>query len=190
MDLNERIKLDRQTVEALERIRDNGGNVPDGYVLEFTDDKHWQHGQYPVSDHEGAWWFRLTPIKPSRFTVSTDPCGVLDSERPGWIAWFVDGIPAAQSAVDKLNLGTQECDDYTWSQLSKPQIPLGPEDVPPGSVFRSNDSPRNCWVQCVAVDGHRIVLQSRSIMWQDLKNDFLIKRPGCDTWQACSKDAP
>lgn len=189
MDLNERIKLEKQTVETLERIRDNGGNVPDGYVLEFTDDKNWQHGQYPVSDHEGAWWFRLTPIKPPRFTVSTDPCGVLDSEWPGCIAGCSTPIVAARYA-DDLNSGKDCVASCTWSQLPKPQIPLGPEDVPPGSVFRQKDWPLWKYIpgypQC---SGKGLMMAGSYFAWESLVADWEILRHGFTEWQPCSKDA-
>lgn len=188
MDLKERIRLDRQTVETLERIEANGGNVPDGYRLECKSAgcTGWCLHGLSVETLDASWWFRLTPTP--RFTVSTDPCGVLDSERPGWIAKAVPVIAVA--IADSLNSGKSGLARWDWTQLPKPQIPLGPDDVLPNSVFRDKDAHEGNWIGCGGVDETGVLLGRRYVEWSYLKDNFLILRPGCDTYHACSKDAP
>jgi hypothetical protein len=184
MDLNQRIELEQQTVTALCAIRNNGGNVPDGYVLEASAlGLHWDQLRNP--DYTGH-FYRLTPIK-SRFTVSTDPCGVLDSERPGWIA---KGFIAPEKTAERLNAGTITPEALSWTPPPKPQIPLGRGDVPPNSVFRDKHAHEDNWIACGGVDETGVSLGRGYVEWGHLKERFLILRPDCDTYHACSKDAP
>ncbi len=68
--------------------------------------------------------------------------------------------------------------------------PLGPEDVPPGSVIRSNDRHRFAVTKMSITYGLWIdALHRRNeIIWSELAEHWQIKRPGQD-WQPCSKPA-
>lgn len=88
----------------------------------------------------------------------------------------------------------------TRRQLPEPPklVPLGPSDVPPGSVLRWKswgkrpDEPE-CWVvvlQVTVVDGLLIGSTGTEwVKWDRLMSDFEILRPGQTDWQACSKTA-
>jgi hypothetical protein len=183
MDLNERIELEQQTVTALCAIRDNGGNVPDGYVLEANSFGNWDSVDDPSF---GSIFYRLTPIKPPRFTVSTDPCGVLDSEQCSIYCPCMDAAHAAR-VCSLMNSGDTR--GFAWSELPKPQIPLGRGDVPPNSVFRDKNAHEDNWIACGGVDETGALLGRSYVLWGELKERFLILRPGCSNWLACSKDA-
>ena len=70
-------------------------------------------------------------------------------------------------------------------------VPLGPEDVPPGSVVRQQHYNKGVWhgVGFVTTDGVAINLEreSKFLTYQEL-NICEIKRPGQD-WMPCSKTA-
>jgi hypothetical protein len=67
-------------------------------------------------------------------------------------------------------------------------IPLGPADVPPGSVLRQVMSPPTYWVAIAGVCSVVLRLASgEEIEWEALQKDgWLIKRPGC-VWVKCEK---
>ena len=67
-------------------------------------------------------------------------------------------------------------------------IPLGPEDVPPGSYVRHKVSSDHCWAVVTAVHGDTIRVMSLALSYDLLKESYLIKRPGQD-WQPCHKPA-
>ena len=69
--------------------------------------------------------------------------------------------------------------------------PLGPEDIPPGSVVRKNDAVfPHSWSQIVAVtDDYVLILSSRGtsyILWIVLLRDYEILRPG-GPWEPARK---
>lgn len=82
-----------------------------------------------------------------------------------------------------------EGDEY---RIAPPTIPLGPEDVPPGSVFRWKNSFR--WINPVGVAEDGICVSTSDhvlsrITYQQLKDDNVeILRPG-STWMKCEKEA-
>lgn len=74
-------------------------------------------------------------------------------------------------------------------------VPLGPDDVPPGSVFRDNDptrpQDRKTWTSPAAVldDGVFLVMRVGSLRkapWVELMKNQQIKRPS-EEWLPCSK---
>lgn len=71
-------------------------------------------------------------------------------------------------------------------------VPLGPEDVPPGSVFRPVSFKENEYYNPLHVGMHMISLADTVLFtrkWAQMHEDgWLIKRPGQD-WQPCSKQA-
>ncbi len=69
-------------------------------------------------------------------------------------------------------------------------IPLGPEDVPPGSVFRSAAADKALWFNPIQVTlrGLDTDFEGENILWVNLM-EYEIKRPNQD-WQPCSKQAP
>jgi len=74
-------------------------------------------------------------------------------------------------------------------------IPLGPEDVPPGSVIRGKGWSIGLYVDCfltVLETTPRGVWVSRSeqvILWEVLMTHWQILRPGKTVWEECRKEA-
>jgi hypothetical protein len=70
-------------------------------------------------------------------------------------------------------------------------VPLGPQDVPPGSVFRWPEWTEHAWKACHEVDSESVYFPD------DTKSSFcflknygaLISRDGGKTWQRCEKEA-
>ena len=71
-------------------------------------------------------------------------------------------------------------------------VPLGPEDVPPGSIFRTNTPTQfkavGYALTAIYQDGIHIITEGGSSFpeWDTLMRLWEIKRPGED-WTACSK---
>jgi len=73
------------------------------------------------------------------------------------------------------------------------RVPLGPEDVPPGSAFRQRHYHPGVFVSNLAQNKDGITAANNDqelelICWATLMSLYEIKRPGED-WQACSKPA-
>ena len=67
-------------------------------------------------------------------------------------------------------------------------VPLGPEDVPPGSVVSLETS--SGWVAIQIATSMGLCLPDRSLPWGTLLSEgWKIKRPGED-WKPCGKPAP
>ena len=66
-------------------------------------------------------------------------------------------------------------------------IPLGPEDVPPGSAIRSNAQQ---WFMVTGMVNYGVEISGRDslIDWGELQEEWSIKRPGED-WMPCHKPA-
>ncbi len=67
------------------------------------------------------------------------------------------------------------------------RLPLGPEDVPPGSVVRATGQIR-LWAAVEAVGYDAIRVQGNHIKFTTLMSGYEIKRPGAN-WAPCSKEA-
>ena len=69
-------------------------------------------------------------------------------------------------------------------------VPLGPEDVPPGSVLRKGHWPEHAWQMVVFVETTFITAGSNHLAYyRELMGDnYFIKRPGED-WKPCHKPA-
>lgn len=68
-------------------------------------------------------------------------------------------------------------------------VPLGPEDVPPGSAVRGYEG---YWCLVSMVDqSHGVMTVNRpsGIKWQELMDYWQISRDGGKTWQRCEKEA-
>lgn len=105
-------------------------------------------------------------------------------------------------------VGTSVTDNEEWSDCEpqwaksrkyrvKPEPkwgPLGPEDVPPGSVFRFKAKAH--WVMCLCVSDDAVGFpeanQERSgvmkLTFRDLETTAEILRPGTTEWQPCRKE--
>ena len=78
-------------------------------------------------------------------------------------------------------------------------IPLGPEDCPPGSVFKTADAPGYSWAAPSQVEERGLCFWSYTdfgssgehwhVSWEKLMKDYLILRPG-STWQPARKAKP
>ncbi len=86
---------------------------------------------------------------------------------------------------------TPAWDVLEWRVKPEPKlIPLGPEDISPGSVVRHRSDPPFCFrsidVEC---DGIRFTSTNIFCPWKNLAGGhYEIKRPGED-WKPCSKEA-
>lgn len=65
-------------------------------------------------------------------------------------------------------------------------VPLGPEDVPPGSVIRHVGS--EYWSLVIYANREIVKLHDRGIKYEPLYPTYEIKRPGED-WKPCHKPA-
>ena len=66
-------------------------------------------------------------------------------------------------------------------------VPLGPEDVPPGSAIRGN---AQHWFMVTDMENYGVKVSGRDslIDWAELQGYWEIKRPGED-WMPCHKPA-
>jgi len=78
----------------------------------------------------------------------------------------------------------------------KKTVPLGPEDVPPGSVFRSNDQPTTTFWTVTQVWEDGFYLRGDSMPWDTARERMQINRSipltgkwNPDAWEPCSKPA-
>ena len=81
-----------------------------------------------------------------------------------------------------------------WDFRIKPEpkrVPLGPDDVPPGSVIRKG-SPFWCSVMRVFSDGLGIMFYAKehppAVSYKELADAWEISRDGGKTWQPCWKE--
>ena len=79
-----------------------------------------------------------------------------------------------------------------WHRTRRPlpapveYVPLGPEDVPPGSVVRTIGA--EWWKQVAGVRKENIIIAGAgNLSWQVLAKDWVILRPGIQTWEPCKK---
>jgi hypothetical protein len=92
-----------------------------------------------------------------------------------------------------------------WGQVNEPKfiyppqyyrikpepvmVPLGPEDVPPGSVIRMDHWADHTWKLVSSIDENQINFGQNSwSTYEALQKCFEIKRPGED-WKPCHKPA-
>jgi len=86
---------------------------------------------------------------------------------------------------------TCSCPPRTYRIKPEPaMIPLGPEDVPPGSVLRKGCWPEHAWQMVVFAGTTYITAGSNHLAYyRELMDDnYFIKRPGED-WKPCHKPA-
>ncbi len=135
--------------------------------------------------------FELVPPIP-RYTVSSDPCGVRDSERPG--KYLPSEPESAKSIARKLNDGIRDWCDYASADFTLTRtVPLEASDVPPGSVFRRNASDIGYLVP-IEVTQSKAHFTGKVHAWSAnfesmISDHWQILRPGQD-WQPCSKQVP
>jgi len=78
-------------------------------------------------------------------------------------------------------------------------VPLGPEDVQPGTVFRHHNWDKMLWIQPNSVVGEGVIwcqlysddtMLNDFVIWQSLMDDgWRILRPGQTEWQPCRKES-
>ena len=119
--------------------------------------------------------------------------------------WMFGGWCSAY-AVDKKHL--HECDktyrlflSVPWPEVKpdpyadeKETVPLGPDDVPPGSVFRSKDQPDTSFWTVSQVWTGGFYLRGESMPWDTARERMQINRSipltgkwNPDAWESCSK---
>ena len=89
---------------------------------------------------------------------------------------------------------------WRYAEPATKTVDLGPEDVPPGSVFRCSQwSYSKCWlnVRSVRDNGVELTNDFGWVTWHNLAEGFQINRPanrdadGYPTkWEPCSKEVP
>jgi hypothetical protein len=82
------------------------------------------------------------------------------------------------------------CSPGTYRIKPEPvMVPLGPEDVPPGSVIRMEHWADHTWKLVSSIDENQINFGQNSwSTYEALQKSFEIKRPGKD-WMPCHKQA-
>ena len=95
------------------------------------------------------------------------------------IAWAADGIYHADS---------DESSPYDLMDYPEPKTtqPLGPDDVPPGSLVRHTSWPTHKWDLVTSVRDDGVYCSACFTHWEDLAKYYQIKRPGED-WKPCHK---
>lgn len=69
---------------------------------------------------------------------------------------------------------------------AKPRIPLGPEDVPPGSAVRINNGTR---MLITRWNEYGVTINNCESSWEQLmEDDWRILRPGSSEWEQCWKE--
>lgn len=183
MNIDEQLSLLMASVDAVERIKLNGGRVPFDEILEWRG----RDGKWNVCDRLGSAPdfapLRLRDETP-RFTVSENPLGILDRDRPGMIAKFRGDKSFVEDIIknDQANL----IDDYyDWEPL---EVPLGPEDIPPLSIVRMKGDPSWNWYYAKATPERVLLMGGVSVDYDVLFESWEIRRNGED-WKPCRKAA-
>lgn len=78
--------------------------------------------------------------------------------------------------------------DYEIRLIPEPvKVPLGPEDVPPGSALRISKHAET-WELIIATDSLGVYNSDNKLIgWDELESDYEIKRPG-EEWKPCHKE--
>lgn len=182
------IDLTEQTIDTFAKIVRNGGKVPDGMQFESRkSDGTWHEWDHTV----GLSYYanvRLTPIpQPPRFTILTDPIGVLDSQKPGMYAGFLD-VASASEVCRRSNANHDSARAWSWTPIAPEMVPLELADVPPGSYFkRAGDS----WLAPSDVCRTGVHFYGLDMPFEKLMEEgWQIVRPGQTEWQKCEKVKP
>ena len=101
--------------------------------------------------------------------------------------------------VQASDVVCQPCHDSDFIRTRRPLptvaklVPLGPEDVPPGSVFKRIEYANHAmWIAPIAVltsciEFHDSV-KCYQVSFAELQDRWLISRDGGKTWQKCQKE--
>ena len=117
------------------------------------------------------------------------------------LEWF-DGVKGAWMPRHNQQAATTPNDLYRLAPEPVPpkRVPLGPEDVPPGSVFRwdcwkCQQEHQDSWAAIGFVGRYGITVQMAfnsaptAIPWDKIFDGGEISRDGGLTWEPCSKEA-
>jgi len=193
--------LAEQTIDTFAKLVRNGGKVPDGFVMECNAvgnpaDLGWNNDNITVGMYPKELHYRLTPIpQPPRFSVSTDPIGVLDAQQPGMVAKFWNGLDSAQYVADMLNRCERQADKYEWKPISSPKTaPLDRDDFIGHTVWLKVGVATEL-VQSVFED--RIKLGHKTMTYADLVANQIERNVdgeeddcGQLVWRKCEKSLP
>lgn len=195
--------LTEQTIGTFARIVRNGGKVPYGYTLQLNAKENRERDGWvdrrPVEVNFNDLVqlnVRLRQIdlpkpdpipQPPRFSVSTDPIGVLDSQQPGMIRRFMQ-LSNATTACEECNKDHNLATTITWTPIAPEMVPLELADVPPGSFFkREGDS----WLAPSDVCRTGVHFYGLDMPFEKLMEEgWQILRPGQTEWQKCEKVKP
>lgn len=171
-----------------------------------TVEDHWMHPQNPAG--QGSYKSRTT-----RSLVFNHAGKTWTYHRPG------DPMPCDGERVLQILLSNGEANRdfarakfWDWKsedeesdveiigwRYAEPQtktVPLGPEDVPPGSVFRSKDQPTTAFWTVSQVWEDGFYLRGDSMPWDTARERMQINRSlskgqwNPDAWEPCSKTIP
>jgi hypothetical protein len=91
-----------------------------------------------------------------------------------------------------------DCPDPTWDwrrcdyriKPTPKRLPLGPEDVPPGSVVRRCGDPEWLWrgICPDSVNGILVRSTASHVSFKELMDNYIISRDGGKTWEPCWKE--
>lgn len=136
-------------------------------------------------------------------------CPLKDEEVEEWQATCRNGVTVIRSSPPSAMAAYWSHDQHAADSIayrvlktrdSKPKVPLGPEDVPPGSVFRANATKVDGnvqWWSVKRVEERGVVFNEDLWTWEELASSsygWQINRPhhrdqdGNPTkWEACEK---
>lgn len=111
-------------------------------------------------------------------------------------------LPLVQALVDgktvECRAGDSWINNYVYHFSSPPEryrikpepvlVPLGPEDVPPGSIIRRHEWLKG-WQTVNGVYATGVCFNGILLDWSELMDVYEIKRPG-EGWKPCSKPSP
>ena len=130
----------------------------------------------------------------------------------GWITWGGGECPVPGDTLVEVRFGSNDIQggvtharQYRWAheqhmniiayrvvKALEPQwLPLGPDDVPPGSVFKQPHFDSGVFISNLAQNSEGITTANNDqelmlVTWETLMSLYLIKRPGED-WKPCKK---
>lgn len=98
---------------------------------------------------------------------------------PQWAPNRYYRIKPGQDDVKEITPAPEKAEEW---------VPLGPEDVPPGSIMRRKEW-SNAWQAVVAVYSGGVNFNKKLYEWEELMDVFDVSRDFGKTWEPCRKKA-
>jgi len=176
------------------------------YILDPETDTKQDGDEY--FDHTGNWVRADPSVKLAEGFAYRRPIPDAPTPDDGWIPWGGGDRPVDQSVEVEYRMRDGEVLSrragllywkhhqplnhdiiaYRIAKAPEPQWrPLGPDDVPPGSIIRKIGEGQTWhWRLISYVDALKMVCADRGYPYEEVMNTHEILRPGED-WQPCKK---